>query len=318
MRVRSKMGYSGKAQNLSRSSKPVSDPLSDVLTVLGARVSRCTRLEAAGAWALDFPALDRLKFVALLKGTGWILLPGGAPQPMSAGDVCVIGRTPYAIASDPNLPLLDGRTLYDGDDVVWLGGDDTIALGGTVTFSPGNADFLLDMLPDFLLAPASSPASGVVTTILALLSAEGERGAMGNRIVSARLADVLLVEAIRAYAAGGETVRTGWLGALSDPRLGRVLQAIHGDIARPWTVAGLASVAGMSRAAFSAAFTRRVGQPPLGYLRAWRLTIARAALAEGDTDIPRVARSVGYTSQSAFTHAFRIAFGTTPKAATRG
>ena len=318
MRIRSKMSYSGKARNVSRSSRSVSDPLSDVLTVLGARVSRCTRLEAAGAWALAFPALDRLKFVALLKGTSWIMLPEQTPQLMSAGDVCLIGRTPYAVASDPTLPLRDGRTLYDGDDVARLGGDDTIALGGTVTFSPGNADFLLDMLPDFLLAPRSSAVSGAVTTILALLSAEGERGAMGNRIVSARLADVLLVEAIRAYAADGETVQTGWLGALSDPRLGRVLQAIHGAIAKPWTVAGLASVAGMSRAAFSAAFTLRVGQPPLGYLRAWRLTIARAALARGDADIPRIASSVGYTSQSAFTHAFRRAFGMTPKAATRG
>lgn len=311
------MSYSERGMILSRSSNSVSDPLSDVLTVLGARVTRCTRLEAAGAWALEFPALDRLKFVAVLKGSSWVRVPEPAPQLMSAGDVCLIGRTPYGVASDPNVPLLDGRTFYDGDDVARLGGDDTIALGGTVTFSPGNADFLLDMLPDFLIAPRSSAVSGAVTTILALLSEEGERGAMGHRLVSARLADVLLVEAIRAYAADGETVRTGWLGALSDPRLGRVLRAIHGDIARPWTVAGLAGVAGMSRAAFSAAFTRRVGQPPLGYVRAWRLTAARAALARGEADIAGVACGLGYTSQSAFTHAFRRAFGMTPKAATR-
>lgn len=303
--------------DLSQSSKSVADPLSDVLTVLGAQVTRRTRLDAAGKWALEFPALDRLKFVALLKGTIWMMLPARDPQLMSAGDVCLIGRTTYAVASDPKLPLLDGQTFYDGCDVARLGGDDTIALGGTVTFSPGNTDFLLDMLPDFLLASQSSAASGVVTTILALLTNEAERGAIGSQIVSARLADVLLVEAIRAYAADGETVQTGWLGALSDPRLGRVLQAIHGNIAYPWTVAGLASVAGMSRAAFSAAFTRRVGQPPLGYLRAWRLTIARAALARGDADIARIASNLGYTSQSAFTHAFRCAFGMTPKAATR-
>lgn len=303
--------------DLSQSSRIAADPLSDVLTVLGARVTRCTRLEAAGRWALEFPALDRLKFVALLKGTSWMMLPARAPQLMSAGDVCLIGRTPYAVASDPKLPLMDGGAFYDDDDVARLGGDDTVAIGGTVTFSPGNADFLLDMLPDFLWASRSSAASGVVTTVLALLRDEAERGAMGSRIVSARLADVLVVEAIRAYAADGESVQTGWLGALSDPRLGRVLQAIHGDIAHPWTVAGLAGVAGMSRAAFAAAFSRRVGQPPLGYLRAWRLTMARAALARGDADIARLAKSLGYTSQSAFTHAFRSAFGLTPKAAMR-
>jgi len=303
--------------NLSQSSKSPADPLSDVLTVLGANVTRRTRLEASGQWALSFPPLDRLKFVALLKGTAWLMAPELDPQLLSAGDVCLIGRTAYAVASDPNLPPRDGQPLYKGCDVARLGGDDTIALGGTVSFAPVNADFLLDMLPDFILVPRSSPGSGAVSTILALLNGEAERGAMGSRIVSARLADILLVEAIRAYAEGGERLRTGWLGALSDPRLGCALRAIHQDIARPWTVAHLAAAAGMSRAAFSAAFARQVGQPPLTYVRAWRLTLARAALARGDTDIASIGGKLGYTSQSAFTYAFRRAFGASPKGLAR-
>ncbi len=303
--------------NLSQSSKVQSDPLSDVLAALGANVTRLTRLEAAGEWALLFQALDRLKFVALVKGTAWLIAPELEPQLLSAGDVCLIGRTAYAVASDPSLPRCDGRPFFDGCDVAHLGGDDTVAFGGNVTFSPGNADFLLDMLPDFLLVPRSSPASDAVSTILALLNREADRGAMGRRIVSTRLADVLLVEAIRAYAEGGARLQTGWLGALSDPRLGCALRAIHENIARPWTVAQLAGVAGMSRAAFSAAFTRQIGQPPLGYVRAWRLTLARAALTRGEADIARISSQLGYMSQSAFTYAFRRAFGATPKVLAR-
>jgi AraC-like DNA-binding protein len=237
---------------------------------------------------------------------------------MCAGDVCLLGRTAYAVASDPDVPPLDGQTFYGaGGDVARLGGDETIAIGGTVTFDPGNADFLLDMLPDFLFVPRSSAASGAMATILGLMNDEGERDIIGSEIVSARLADVLLVEAIRAYAGSIEQVEIGWLGALSDSRLGRVLRVIHGDVAQPWTVAQLAGVAGMSRAAFSAEFTRRVGQPPLAYVRAWRLTIARAALTRGDETVASIARKVGYTSQSAFGHAFRSAFGSPPKADAR-
>jgi AraC-like DNA-binding protein len=313
----SKTIYAMASMNLSQSSIPSADPLSDVLAALGANVTRRTRLEASGQWGLSFPSLDRLKFVALVKGTAWLIVPGLHPQLLTAGDICLIGRTVYAVASDPNLPLRDGQLFYDGRDVARLGGDDTIALGGTVTFAPGNADFLLDMLPDFLLVPRSSPASGAVSTILALLNDEAQRGAMGGEIVSARLADVLMVEAIRAYAEGGERPQTGWLGALSDPRLGCALRAIHDDIARPWTVAQLAAAAGMSRAAFSAAFARQVGQPPLGYVRAWRLTLARAALARGDADIASIGSKLGYTSQSAFTFAFRRAFGASPKSLAR-
>lgn len=303
--------------NLSQSSKQSADPLSDVLTALGAKVTRCTRLEASGHWALRFAPLDRLKFVAQLKGTVWLILPELAPQLLSAGDVCLIGRTAYTVASDPGLPPHDGQPVYDDRDLVRLGGDDTISLGGAVSFAPGNADFLLDMLPDFLLVPRSSPGAGAMSTILELLNGEVERDAMGNRIVSARLADVLLVEAIRAYAGGGERLQTGWLGALADPRLGCALRALHDDIARPWTVAQLADAAAMSRAAFAAAFARQVGQPPLAYVRAWRLTLARAALAGGNTDIASIGTKLGYRSQSAFTYAFRRAFGAPPKTLTR-
>jgi hypothetical protein len=63
----------------------MADPLSDVLMVLGANVTRRRRLEAAGQWALAFPALDWLKFVAVLRGAGWLALPGRDPQILSKG-----------------------------------------------------------------------------------------------------------------------------------------------------------------------------------------------------------------------------------------
>lgn len=233
---------------------------------------------------------------------------------MGAGDVCLLGRTAYVVASEPEQTPIDGQALYGapGCDVARLGGDDTIGLGGSVTFDAEDADFLLDILPDFLFVPGSSAASAAVTTVLSLMEQEIERDGVGGDIVSARFADVLLVEAIRAYSDSAGPVETGWLGALSDPRLGRVLRALHDDVAFPWTVAGLAGVAGMSRAAFSAEFARRVGQPPLAYLRAWRLTLARTALRRGDATVASISHQVGYSSQSAFGHAFRRAFGEAP------
>jgi AraC-like DNA-binding protein len=306
------------SMSLSQSSKSSGDPLSDVLGVLGARVTRRTRIEAAGQWALAFPAIDRLKFVAMLRGSAWVLLPECEPQLMREGDVCVFGRTAYAVASHPDETPIDGQPFYAaGCDVARLGGAETIAIGGTVTFTAGSADFLLDMLPEFMVVPRSSLASGAVATILGLMNSEIERDMIGREIVSARLADVLLVEAIRAYAGGVIAAKAGWLGALSDPRIGRALRAVHNDVAQLWTVAQLAEVAGMSRAGFSAEFTSRVGQPPLTYVRTWRLTLARAALTRGDATVAGIASSVGYSSASAFSHAFRRAFGAPPMAHAR-
>jgi AraC-like DNA-binding protein len=307
------MIYLATSMNLSQSSKSARDPLTNVLDVIGAKVTRQTRMEAAGRWALAFPAIDRLKFIAMARGSGWILLPGQAPRLLAEGDVCVLGRTAYTIASEPEAAPIDGPSVYAaGCDVARLGGDDTIAIGGTVTFTTSAADYLLATLPEYMLVPRTTPGSGAVTNVLDLLNNEFERDAMGRGIVTARLGDVLLVEAIRTYADSTGSDQIGWLGASSDQRLGRVLRAVHADVAKPWTVAQLAGVAGMSRAAFSAEFSRRVGQPPLAYLRSWRLTLARATLSRSDVNVSDVASSVGYSSQSAFTYAYRRQFGVLP------
>lgn len=121
------MNYGRSYMDLSQSSKISIDPLSDVLSVLGVRVARQTRLEASGRWAFAFPAVDRLKFVAVLRGSQWMLLSGCAPQLMNAGDVCLVGRTAYAVASHPAEPPIDGQALYAGCDMPKLGV--TIRLG---------------------------------------------------------------------------------------------------------------------------------------------------------------------------------------------
>lgn len=303
--------YAWMTMNLSQSSR-FSDPLSDILTVL-ARGTRRTRFEGAGEWALAFPALEWLKFVAVLRGAGWFLLPGAPPHRIVAGDCCLIGRTAYGIASDPALVPIDGASLYaDGNDLVRLGGDDMVSLGGGISFAPGNAAFLLDMLPTFMHIPAASTGAAAIAAVLRLLDEEEALTAIGKDVVTTRLAEVLMMQGLRAFASTADAAG-GWLGALADPRIGRAIQSVHNDIARPWSVADLAAEAGMSRAAFSAAFTRRVGQPPLGYVRAWRMTRARAALAEGSLSVGDVAANVGYRSQSAFGHAFRRTFGAAPR-----
>ena len=187
-----------------------------------------------------------------MKGTCWIETPSRGRQRLSAGDVCLIGRTAYIVASNPEIPAIDGVSFVDGagPDSLRLGGDDTVMLGGGIALARENAGFLLDILPVFAIAPRSSVGAATVTAVLALLDAEMRRSEIGSGAVAVRLAEVLLVEAVRACADGAAPA--GWLGALSDPRLGRALALVHDDIAENWTVARLAAEAGMSRSAFSA------------------------------------------------------------------
>lgn len=288
------------------------DPLSAVLSALGARSTRRTVLEASGEWALAFPALDRLKFVAVLRGNCWLLPGRGDPCPLSVGDVALIGRIDYAVASDPAVPRIDGVSFFEGDrDHLCLGGGNTVLLGGGVSFMKGTSDFLFDMLPPFLIVEHTSEVAGTVGSVLALLDREVREPGAASEAVTSCLAELLIIEAIRYQLRRTNSNQVGWLGALADPRLGRALRSFHADIARPWTVASLAKEAGMSRAAFAAAFRSMIGRPPTEYARAWRLTLARTRLMSGAT-VSETAAEVGYISQSAFGHAYRRAFGVSP------
>ena len=107
----------------------------------------------------------------------------------------------------------------------------------------------------------------------------------------------------------------GWLGGLSEERIGRVLSAMHADPFRRWTVQSLAEVARMSRSIFAERFTAAVGEPPLRYLSRWRLTIAADLLRSGGLKVTEAAYRSGYASDAAFSRAFKAHFGYAPSEA---
>jgi AraC-like DNA-binding protein len=293
------------------------DPFSEVVSLLGTRSVRGTSLEASGDWALRFDGRARLKFVAVTTGRCWLVLPDAAPEPMAEGDVFLLSDTRYTVASDPAVEPTDGMELYaaPGHDAVRLGdGRDTVMIGGGSAFASGCAPFVLDALPRFLrIDPASPAAAGIARTLLSLRAEIGNAG-IGSSLVAERLAEILVVEAVRAFVAAGSKDDIGWIAALSDPRLARAIGLMHGEVARRWTAPMLAREVGMSRSAFAQRFTQRVGRPPMDYLALWRMVLARRKLSSGSS-VATVAEEVGYASQSAFTQAYKRTMGRTPRAA---
>ena len=69
--------------------------------------------------------------------------------------------------------------------------------------------------------------------------------------ILARLAEMLFAEAVRSHIEALPADATGWLAALRDPSLSRVLAALHARPAHPWTAEELAKEAHLSRSAFA-------------------------------------------------------------------
>jgi AraC-like DNA-binding protein len=88
---------------------------------------------------------------------------------------------------------------------------------------------------------------------------------------------------------------------------------MHGDPGRSWRPDELAKVAAMSRTTFALHFKTVAGVAPLAYLTEWRMRLAERALREENGPVAALARSLGYTSESAFSNAFKRVTGSAPK-----
>jgi AraC-like DNA-binding protein len=292
------------------------DPLSEVFSLLEMRSAACSRLEAGGPWALRFPAQPYLKFCTVLHGRCWITLDGQTPHRLSAGDTYLLTNSPpYVLATDPEREAEDAARLYARaqSNVVRHGGDETVLLGGGFVFETGNARLLLGTLPPVIHIPSKEPAAAILRGTLQVLDNELAGECMGASLMTRRLADILLVQALRAYVATHGTESAGWLGALADQRIGAALNLMHGDVGRNWKVDELASAVAMSRSGFSLRFRELVGIPPLDYLTRWRMYLARDALRKGDASVATLAANLGYSSESAFGNAFKRIMGRAPK-----
>jgi AraC-like DNA-binding protein len=151
---------------------------------------------------------------------------------------------------------------------------------------------------------------------VSLLEAELANASHGVEFVAARLAEIALVEALRK-AVAAKSVEPAFLGALADPHVRASLDAMHRAPDQAWSVAELATLAELSRAVFAERFQRLVGEPPLRYLRAWRLLNARRELARGTASVRTIAHHAGYRSANGFSRAFRRFFSESPSGVRR-
>jgi AraC-like DNA-binding protein len=139
-------------------------------------------------------------------------------------------------------------------------------------------------------------------------------GRPGSETVLAKLSELLFVEAVRRYAESLPPGQTGWLAGLRDPYVARTLALLHRDLTRDWNVDDLSREVGLSRSALADRFLGLIGMPLMHYLADWRMQVASQKLRNSGASLAQIADAVGYSSEAAFSRAFKKAFGTAPAA----
>lgn len=295
------------------------DPLTDVLRVTRTHGAVLARVVAQEPWGVDISGTPGAAVHVMTAGTAWLRTPSLPPRRLQPGDVVLLpGGKPHTLSSAPSGPAesfdrLAKQRLTTPDGELPLGRDQPPDDGAVTRFLCAGYDYdrsvaqqLMSALPDVVHVPAGTPGpeAVAVSAVLALLLPELPGTDPGSAAAVDRLIDVLLVHVLRAWLRAHPATAASWLRGLGEPVTAKALTLLHERPGHPWTADSIAAAVGVSRATLARRFTETVGRPPLGYLTAWRMDLASQALRDTDSPVEAVARSVGYTSEPAFTRAF--------------
>jgi AraC-like DNA-binding protein len=298
--------------------------------VLGS-VLRELRFESTEYRSLRLGAPFRVSFAepglrgvhVLVQGECEVSVDGGPPRRLRTGDLVLFPRgDPHVLhsAGHDRGPAQSGVALVmaaaPGREVRGGGGGvETVIRCGAFIVTRHDHPALAG-LPRLVHVSQSSAGQRWLAPYVDALSWEVRHGGPASGVVTARLSDALVARALRFQVEVAD--EPGLLLGLRDPCVAAALGAMHDDLARSWTVASLAAVAGMSRAAFAARFRDRLGMAPGGYLLRIRMARASTLLRDERSTLAAVAAQVGYGSEAAFSAAFKRYVGTAPGRYRRG
>lgn len=293
------------------------DPLSDVLALVNARSVVAGGFLAGGDWAIRFPPPDRIKFFIAARGACWLSVDAEESIHFSEGDAFLLTASrAFSLASNLALPPLDARILYaDGPhQIINLGtGEDFFFLGGHVQLDSESGQLLIDNLPPMIHLRAGSVEANAIQWLIDQLVQEHRTGLPGSNFAATQLAQLMFLHILRCHLATADSMTAGRLRAISDPRIAPAIRLMHGDPGHTWHLTELAKACAMSRTVFASYFKSVAGVAPLTYLTQWRMQLAERTLRESNAPLSELSETLGYSSESAFSVAFKRATGRAPK-----
>lgn len=301
---------------------PSRDPLAETLHLLRLTGSLYCRSELSAPWNIALPALEGcMMFHIVTSGRVVLEVKGEDPVVLEQGGLALVphgqGHLIYSSPDAPTVPLFDLPIHKVSERYEILehggGGARTQLICGVVQFDHVAAEQLIRQFPAVLQVDAwDEEGDSWLHSTIRFLAREARELRPGGETVMTRLADIVVVQMIRAWIAEAKDQDRGWFAALRDRKIGQALVAIHEDPGSAWTLERLARRASMSRSSFAARFSSIVGEPVMQYLTRWRMQVARAHLRDGTETMASVADLCGYRSEAAFCRAFKRIYGMPP------
>jgi len=271
------------------------DPIADLLSAVRVQGGFYGRIHIDAPWVPPREAGSHARFGLITCGQAWLESSDRTQSiHLLSGDffLCAPGRE-FVVSLETAGAL-------------------TSVVAGRFSFDEGRGGPLTDWFPPLILIRGGQPEMLPLKKTLELLVSEVDASTQGSEVAVQHLANLLLIQALRSHTETVPEQSSGLLHALADPHIGAALYSMHKRIEHPWTVASLASEAGMSRSAFALRFKELMSESPLEYLTRWRMYRGSHLLRESDRKLADVAQAVGYDSDGAFHRAFKRVLGMAP------
>ena len=278
-------------------------------------------------WSLRILAESPLTVIAGITGDVWVNPDDGEAVCVGPGDIAIT-RAPalYNVAESPDAP--PNIFIHPGQDCRNAEGEslleelmhDTRTWGtdpnGSTVFIVGAYERLSDISDRLLkaLPPVLSLSSDEwESPLVPLLCEEVIKDEPGQAAILDRLIDLLVTAVLKAWFARCESNAPDWWRHQGDRLVEQTLRVMHDDPARSWTLTSLSSEVGASRASLARRFNDVIGEPPMTFLKNWRMALAADLLCQPNESVSTVAHQVGYSTPYAFSAAFKRVRGISPQ-----
>jgi AraC-like DNA-binding protein len=308
------------------------DLLSEVLRDLRLASTVFCTLELNEPWALLKDPLEAAPFHIVLEGRCTLERRDAEPVELGAGDLLILPHGDgHVLASGLGIARTPFRQVLKQSGVaeVWTpqaqiqrpleirfgtaGGAVTRVVSGVFAFRDQRRNPIIEGFPRVIhLRGEHGRGQAWLERSLRLLLDEAFSDEPGSSTVAERVADIMFVQAVRAFLSSNPSSAGGWLRGLSDPRVAKALARVHSAPEVSLTLEGLAREVGMSRTVFAQRFRTLVGESVMAYVARRRMHVARGLLGSTDLSLAEIAVRVGYDSDVALSKAFKRWSGEAP------
>ena len=292
------------------------DVLSDILKKIKLSSAVYFKSDFSSPWGMDIPKGPFAQFHIVTRGQCMLKTKVDTIQ-LFAGDIIVfplgtshwladVESSERRAGQDVVQAIMNGKSLFSGDNI------STTLVCGHFEFDKSIDHPFVNELPEMIhITDAEKKELSWLESIANLVIQEAGNEQSGSNVIVNKLGEVLFIHVLRAYIQKNSSEK-GFLAAIQDERISKVLKAIHGSPEKDWQLIMLAQIAGMSRTSFSNQFKTLIGDTPLNYITQWRMLQAKELLAESDKSVGEIAEEVGYQSEAAFNRVFKKRIEKTP------